>query len=141
MKFKKVFVALLGSTLVGGSALAATSVSIGSIEGSVSLARNGVLKPATAGALEQGDRVVARDGSATLTYADGCVVDLAANAMAVVGASSPCASGEGLIRASESPSAQGFSNMTAGQAIGVGLVTVLTLYGISEGLDDDPVSP
>lgn len=101
--------------------------------------QGGKMVPAAAGALRIGDRVVAATGSARVAYADGCVVSLQANAMATIGAASPCATGAGLVSASQGASAQSTTfgvNSTifyAAAVIGsIALVEVATK-------DDDPI--
>jgi hypothetical protein len=66
--------------------------------GAVLVSRDGRFTPALGGkaVLRKGDRVVLKAGEhASLTFPDGCVVQLAPGAMATVGATSPCANANG----------------------------------------------
>lgn len=95
--------ASLALALFAAAALPAAAASQGlaqvsAVKGDVRLASGGALKAAATGAaLKDGDRVVARTGSARIAYADGCVVTAPAGTMLTVGAASPCASGQGLV--------------------------------------------
>lgn len=121
--------------LVSGPALAADAAmaQVSAVKGSVLVSQNGKLAPATQkSALRAGDRLVAKDGQATVRYADGCVVTVKAGAMATVGAASPCAGGAGLVTAGGS-SAQGEGALGLGDfglaiigwtALGIGAVVL-----------------
>lgn len=134
-------IAAIGALCIAGQASAkdAALAQLGAVKGSVMISQGGKMVPAVAGALRAGDRVVAADGSARLSYADGCVVSLSANAMATVGAASPCASGAGLVGASQGSSAQmfGMENLNAGYVIG-GVWALGVLYLINK--DDNNTS-
>jgi predicted metalloprotease with PDZ domain len=144
MQVKAVSVAAFCVAMVGGAALAAESATLGSVDGSVSIAREGAVSAAQPGALQIGDRVIATDGTATLTFSDGCVAHLDPNSMMTVQATSPCASGQGLIKAADPATAQTWSDMSAAELTGAALVGGLITAGLISVLDDDdglPVSP
>ena len=86
-------VAAIGALCIAGQASAkdAAMAQLSAVKGSVMVNQGGKMVPATAGALRAGDRVVAANGSASVAYADGCVVSLQSNGMATIGAASPCA--------------------------------------------------
>jgi hypothetical protein len=138
-------VVAIGALSFAGHAVAAdAAATLGGIDGAVSVAHDGQLSSASAGALAQGDRVIVADGAARVTFADGCVVDMSAQSMVTVGAASPCATGEGLIRATDGETAQTWSDMNAIELTGAVLTIGLLTYGVIEILDDDddgPVSP
>jgi hypothetical protein len=123
--------------MIAGQAIAADA-RISSVSGSVLANQNGAMAPASADtSLSTGDRLIARDGSAEVTFADGCVVTLKTNSMLSVGASSPCASGEGLISASEGDVAQ--TNPVWPSVLT--FLAVAAVLVIAADDDDDPVSP
>lgn len=128
----------VGALCLAGQASAkdAGTAQLSAIKGSVTVSQGGKLVPAAAGALRAGDRVIAANGSARVSYADGCVVSLPANGMATIAAASPCATGAGLVSASQGSSAQMFSgvNLDAGWIIG-GL-WALGVIVLVEGEDD-----
>ena len=113
-------VAAIGALCIAGQASAkdAAMAQLSAVKGSVMVNQGGKMVAATSGALRAGDRVVAADGSARLAYADGCVVSLQANGMATIGAASPCATGAGLVTASQGASAQWLSGLDMGYVIG-----------------------
>ena len=103
------------------------------------------LASANAGAaLKAGDRVVARSGSASIAYADGCVVSAPAGTMITVGAASPCAGGQGLVTPGPASaiSMPAFSKWESGAWIASAGVVVLGA-SIIAGLtnEDEPESP
>lgn len=132
-------VGLLG--LAGqASATDATAAQLGAVKGSVMVSHGAAFAKAGAGAaLKAGDRIVASDNSsAELRYADGCVVNLAPQAMATVGAKSPCV-GSGLVGASQTMQ---FSE--AGALLPLVVVTAILVFGaaeIADGGDPSPQSP
>lgn len=137
-------IAAAGAMLLSGPAFAkdATVAQLSAITGAVNVSQNGKLSPAKAGALKVGDRVVAANGAATLSYADGCVVALKAQSMATVAAASPCATGAGLVTAG-STSAQ-IGDLTAVQLVAGTLAVGGLIYGIASVVDggsDTTVSP
>lgn len=80
--------------LAGQVAAAETAVAqLSAVKGSVMVSQGAAFaKAGAAASLKAGDRVVASgDSSAQLHYADGCVVNLAAQSVVTVGAKSPCA--------------------------------------------------
>jgi len=75
-------IALLG---ISGQAMAAQSAKLGSVSGSVLVNQNGRFTPANeTTTLRAGDRVLAMNGAAKLTYADGCAVTVAPRSMVTV---------------------------------------------------------
>lgn len=112
------------------------------VKGDIRIAgRTGLSTGKTGAALSAGDRVVARSGSASLRYADGCVTQVPAGAMATIAAASPCATGQGLITGGPAtaltlPKLSGLETgayfAIAGTALlGAGLIAAIT----------DPASP
>lgn len=140
--------ASIGLLLSGQAALAAENVRLSSVSGSVMVNQNGRFAPAARGAaLRTGDRIVATDGAASLTYADGCNVTISARSMATVSAVSPCAGGSsGLIKASTITKAQDDGSSGYGDNtdlwlwLGFGVVTVIATAVALED-DADPSSP
>ncbi|MBI1404582.1 MAG: hypothetical protein GC145_00480 [Caulobacter sp.] len=91
---KVVVAASVGLLLSSQMAMAAESVRLGGVQGSVLVNQNGRYVPVTASTvLRPGDRVMAMDGSATVSYGANCNVAIAARSMATVAAASPCAGG------------------------------------------------
>ena len=94
--------------LVAGPALAADAAKaqVSAVKGAVMVSQNGKLTTATRdSALRSGDRVVAKNGETSVKFSDGCQITLKPQAMLTVGATSPCASGAGLISANQGSSA------------------------------------
>ena len=138
-------VVAIGALCIAGQASAkdAAMAQLSAVKGSVMVNQGGKMVPATAGALRAGDRVVAANGSARLAYADGCVVSLQANGMATIGAASPCATGAGLVSASQGAAAQSDTGMTALQLVGSIVAIGVLAVGIASTADneDEIVSP
>lgn len=105
---RRIAVAATIGMLLSSQALAGEAQLAG-VQGSVLVNQNGRYVPVTAGTkLKAGDRIMAMDGSASVTYADGCKVSVGARSMATVGSSSPCAGGSaGVVRAA---AADGYSS-------------------------------
>jgi hypothetical protein len=74
-------IALLG---ISGQAMAAQTAQLASVTGSVLVNQNGRYVPASKTTLRAGDKVLAMNGGAKLTYANGCVVDMSARSMVTV---------------------------------------------------------
>jgi hypothetical protein len=88
--------------MIAGPALAAdaSAAQLGAIKGSVMVSKNGKMVSASGAILKAGDRIVTQaNSSASVKFADGCVVNLKPASMITVGAKSPCASGAGLVSA------------------------------------------
>lgn len=138
-------VAAIGALCIAGQASAkdAAMAQLSAVKGSVMVNQGGKMVPATAGALRAGDRVIAADGSARVAYADGCVVSLQANGMATISAASPCATGAGLVGASQGAAAQSEMGMTGLQLVGSIVAVGLLAVGIASVADneDELVSP
>ena len=138
-------VAAIGALCIAGQASAkdAAMAQLSAVKGSVMVNQGGKMVPATVGALRAGDRVVAADGSARLAYADGCVTTVSANGMATIGAASPCASGFGLVSASQGSAAQSDFGMTGLQLTGSIVAVGLLAIGIASTADneDEVTSP
>lgn len=140
MNGKFVAVAAVGMMLAGQAFAADAQLS--NINGSVVASQNGQFAPASASTmLTTGDRVLARDGTAEVRFSDGCVVSLESQAMLTIGELSPCASGNGLVSASDGAVAQ-FGEDDDGFVPAVltfgGLTALLLIIGDSS--NDDTVS-
>jgi hypothetical protein len=126
------------AALVCSPAFAAeTSIAtLGAVHGSVMVNQNGKMVSASAASLKAGDRIVASaNGSASVKFADGCVVSLKPASMITVAAKSPCASGAGLVSASAQP--QEFMGVSNTTAVIVGVVGVAAIVAIASDNDDD----
>ena len=138
-------VVAIGALCIAGQASAkdAAMAQLSAVKGSVMVNQGGKMAAATAGALRAGDRVVVADGSARLAYADGCVVSLQANGMATIAAASPCATGAGLVSASQGAAAQSDMGMTGLELVGSIAAVGLLAVGIANTADnkDEVTSP
>jgi hypothetical protein len=114
MSGKLLAVAAVAALVCGPAFAADTSLAqLGAVKGSVLVSQNGKMVSASTASLKAGDRVVASaNGSASVKFADGCVVDLKPASMITVAAKSPCALGSGLVAAQAQP--QQMSASTAG---------------------------
>ena len=124
------------------SAAEVAPAQITSAKGAVMVSHNGKFVPASSvKALVAGDRVVAKDGQASLKFADGCVVSLKPQGMATIGAQSPCASGAGLVSATQGDSAQllGLSGFGAAAVSFGALALILLVVGDSDNDNTTPV--
>lgn len=91
---RKVLVAASVGLLLTGQAVAADGARLAGVQGSVLVNQNGRYVPVTSSTvLRAGDRVMAMDGSATVTYGSGCSVAISARSMATIGDASTCAGG------------------------------------------------
>ncbi len=137
-----------------GPALAgdAAAASLSTVQGSVMLSQNGKMALASSAGLRgadkpmpvrAGDRIIAKDGQARLTYADGCVVTVKPQSMLTIGQASPCASSSGLVTTGSSAAQSNFSELTPFGMVMAVLAIGGFAYGVSQMLDDDddPVSP
>jgi len=134
---KLLVVATAGAMFIAGQASAkdAPAAQLSAVKGGVNVSQNGKFALAKPGALKVGDRVVAGKGEAKVSYADGCIVTVKPQSMATIAATSPCASGQGLVSAGGS-SAQ-FGDLTTTQIV-VGTIAVGGLIaGIVSLADDD----
>ena len=89
---------VVGQAAAADMSSAVLSTGPGAPSNSVLINHGGQFAPALGARsiMQKGDRVVMRDGaSGSLTFSDGCVVQLAPGAMATIGDSSPCASVNG----------------------------------------------
>jgi hypothetical protein len=130
----------IGLMCVATQASAAASVAqLDSIKGSVMVNQGGQYVPvSSATALKAGDRVVAMNGQAKVSFADGCVVNVAPQAMVTLGAASPCAASASLVKGSEPAQMFGLEGFTGALLVfGIGLLLIALAYDE----DDDPVSP
>ena len=136
-------VAAVGLLCLAGqaSAMDANVAQLSAVKGSVMVNQNGSYSKAGANAaLKAGSKVVASaSSSAQVSYADGCVVTVAANAMATIGEKSPCASQAGLVRASQP--AQFEDAATLIPLVIVGAIVIAGLVVVGQGSDNPPVSP
>ena len=144
MNFKIVALAAVGIMFAAqASAAAASAAQVSSVSGSVLASKDGKFSPATSSTtLQAGDRLVARDGTAQVKFSDGCVVSVKPQAMLTVGASSPCATGSGLISATNSNSAQfgddpdGFKKATV-----TFFILAALLWLAADARDNEAVTP
>ncbi|NBB13881.1 hypothetical protein GVN21_00755 [Caulobacter sp. SLTY] len=147
---KVVVAASVGLLLSSQVALAAESVSLGGVEGSVLVNQNGRFVPMTASTvLKAGDKVMAMDGAAKVTYGADCVVTVGARSMATISAASPCAGGsnnivrayqdeeEGYGEGPTDPPGQGWDFWTWAT---FGVITIgVTAVALNDS--DEPTSP
>lgn len=124
------------------SAMDGSLAQLGSVTGSVAVNQGGKVVAATnATTLRAGDKLVTTSGStAQIKFADGCTVALKANAVATVGAQSPCSASAGLVKTSNADQfgLNGFWGAAAIFAVGT---ILLVAYAGSKDNDFDPLSP
>jgi predicted metalloprotease with PDZ domain len=124
-------------------ALAATSAvaQLSSVKGAVMVNSNGKTAPASASALKAGDRVIASNGTASVKFADGCVVSLKAGSMVTIAAKSPCAAGAGVV-STQSAQPSALLGLEGADLAYVAGAILLTGYLVSQsGGDTPPTSP
>ena len=104
--------ASVGLLLTGQVAMAAEGARLGGVQGSVLVNQNGRYVPVTASTvLRAGDRVMAMDGSATVTYGSGCSVAISARSMATIGDAATCAGGSSnVVRAAYADDQEGYGS-------------------------------
>jgi len=132
-------IALLG---ISGQAMAAQSAKLGSVSGSVLVNQNGRFTPANeTTTLRAGDRVLAMNGAAKLTYADGCAVTVAPRSMVTV-SEAACAGDAQVIRAQYGSSGDSMDddNTDLWLWLGFGVLTAVVVAAAYDN-DEDPVSP
>ena len=135
-------IALLG---ISGQAMAAQTAQLGSVSGSVLVNQDGRFAPAkSTTSLRAGDRVLAMNGAAKLTYADGCAVNIAPRSMVTV-SDAACAGSEGQIIRAQYGSDGGYyddrrSNADFWLWLGFGVLTAAVVIAAFAD-DEDPVSP
>lgn len=137
--------ALFAAAALPAAAASSDVARLSAVKGDVRLASASGLTVAGKGAaLTAGDRIVARSGSASIAYADGCVVTAPAGTMITIGAASPCAGAAGLVTPGSSAalSIPGLSKWDASAYVAAAGVAVLGASLIA-GLvaKDDPESP
>ena len=134
----------IGLTCFAGQASATASAlaQVNALQGSVAIDRGGVIAPVTgATTLNAGDRIVSMDGSAAkITFADGCTVDVKANAMATVGSASPCEA-SGLVNQSSPMSFNGFNGFWGAFSIFAIGAIIIAVYADNKNNDHDVLSP
>jgi hypothetical protein len=145
MKITKYAAAIaIGLTAFAGqaSAMDAAFAQVSSATGSVAVNSGGAYTPASASTvLSVGDRIVSMDGSsAQIKYADGCVVNVKADSMATVGATSPCAA-SGLVSKSSTMDFNGFNGFWGAFAIFAVGAILIGAYASSKDDDHNPISP
>jgi hypothetical protein len=139
MSGKSALTVLAASLMLASAAQAGeiAKAQIQSTTGSVLAIQARGTAPAKVGlSLALGDRVVARTGQASLRYADGCLVTVKAGSMATIAATSPCASGAGLVSATTAQPAQlgkALSHLTTGNIL-AGAGTVILVGAVIDGL-------
>lgn len=145
MNGKVAAIAAVGMLLAGQAHAADAAIAqMSAVKGSVVVSQNGkFVQASSATALKAGDRVVAKDGQASVKFADGCSITLKPQAMVTVGAASPCASGAGLVNAgASSAQGDGFLGLSGfGAAAAAFGVLALVVVAVGESGDDDTVSP
>jgi hypothetical protein len=141
--------ASVGLLLTGQVALAAEGTRLDGVQGSVLVNQNGRYVPVTSSTvLKAGDRVMAMDGSATVTYGSGCSVAISARSMATIG--DTCAGGSSnIVRAAYQDDQEGYGEgptSPPGQGwdfwlwATFGVVTIgVTAMAVADG--NDPSSP
>lgn len=138
--------AAIAAVGLAGQAVAAQPVKLSSVQGSVLVNQNGRFVPAkSATALRAGDRVMATAGSASLKYADGCTVSIAARSMATIGERSPCGGASNVVRVStqgygDTDGSDGAGNADLWMYLGFGLLTI-GVVGSALSDDETPTSP
>lgn len=134
--------AAVGMLLAAQAQAAETALArVNGVKGAVVVGQNGKFAPASAATtLRAGDRIVAKNGQASVAFADGCQVTVKPQAMLTVGAASPCALGPGLVTPGQGSSAQMSPTATFFAALLGGAAFV---WLIAEESDDDveTVSP
>jgi hypothetical protein len=145
MKITKYAAAIaIGLTCFAGQASATASAlaQVSALQGSVAIDHGGVISPVTgATSLTAGDRIVSMDGSAAqIRFADGCTVDVKANAMATVGSASPCEA-SGLVGQSSPMSFDGFNGFWGAFAIFAVGAIIIAAYASSKDDDHSVLSP
>jgi len=148
---KVIVAASVGLLLTGQAAIAAEGARLGGVQGSVLVNQNGRYVPVTSSTvLKAGDRVMAMDGSATVTYGSGCSVAVSARSMATIGDSATCAGGSSnIVRAAYQDDQEGYGDAPTGEPgkgwdfwlwATFGVVTIgVTAVAIGDG--NDPSSP
>jgi hypothetical protein len=142
--------ASVGLLLTSQVAMAAEGARLGGVQGSVLVNQNGRYVPVTSSTvLSAGDRVMAMDGSATVTYGSGCSVAISARSMATIGDAATCAGGSSnIVRAAYADDQEGYGAPSDPPGQGwdfwlwatFGVVTVgVTAMAINDG--NDPSSP
>lgn len=142
-------IALLG---ISGQAMAAQSAKLASVSGSVLVNQNGRFAPAkSATTLRSGDRVLAMNGGASLTYANGCKVDVAPRSMVTI-SDAACGSDGQVIKAQYGNEGAGREEGFPGRGgpfeanpdlwlwLGYGILTAAVMAA-AFGNDEDPQSP
>lgn len=148
---KVIVAASVGLLLSSQVAIAAEGARLGGVQGSVLVNQNGRYVPVTSSTvLKAGDRVMAMDGSATVTYGSGCSVAISARSMATIGDSATCAGGSSnIVRAAFQDDQEGYGDPPAnppGQGwdfwlwATFGVVTV-GVTAVAIGDANDPSSP
>jgi len=137
-------IALAAGLAISTSAVAAPlTAKVTATGANVTATQGGKLAAVKSASLRTGDRVVAGSASgAKVTYSDGCIVTLPANAMVTVGAASPCAGGTGLVSpAGSSPAIAGLEGPAGYAALAFGAVALVAIVDGAMNDSDDSVSP
>jgi hypothetical protein len=137
----KLFAVAAIAALVCGPAFAADAsvAQLDAVKGSVMVSQNGKMVAASTASLKAGDRVVApANGSASVKFADGCVVAVKPASMITIAAKSPCASGAGLTVVDAN--VQQMSEATAGW-VAAGAFVVVGGALVAAGDDNNSNSP
>lgn len=147
---KIIVAASVGLLLTGQVAMAADGARLGGVQGTVLVNQNGRYVPVTSSTvLKAGDRVMAMDGSATVTYGSGCSVAVSARSMATIGDSATCAGGSSNIVRATYQDAEGYGGPPQnppGEGWGFwtwatfGVIT-MGVTGVAINNGNDPASP
>lgn len=134
-------IALLGFS---SQAMAGQTARLSSVQGSVLVNQNGRYTPVTSSTvLRSGDRLMAMNGDAKLTYADGCAVNVSARSMTTIG-SQACGSDDAkVVRADYVTSGGDRDDRNNGDFyvwLGFGVVTVAVM-AMAMNHAHNPTSP
>lgn len=130
--------AVVGAMIAGPTMAADAAVAqLSGVKGAVLVSQNGKMA-SNVSALRAGDRVVAKaDGSASVKFADGCVVAVKPSSMLKISAKSPCAAGAGVVNANQADSRQIFGLSPAVEA---GLAFVVVGALVVGGVESKDIS-
>lgn len=109
----------------------AGAASLSGVQGEVLVDAGQGPKPVTGAAnLGVGNTVIAQNGSAKLTYPDGCAVNIDPGASVTIGEKSPCAAQAGIQTGQVAPAAVGAAGLSTA-ALVVGGVVVAGAVGVA----------
>lgn len=143
---RAIFVTAALALATTSTAAFAQGAKVSSAQGAVFANRAGQMTPLKAGSvLQTGDRVVATNGNASITFSDGCNVSVSARSMMTVAESSPCAGGSSnLVRVQNGDTGYGEGWVWENGAwvwVGAGVITAVVIGSALSDNDDAPASP